>query len=62
MVKSTSRHLFYYRELIQAKAKTASLEAKAASLKESQAIKMAAEELELKRMVAQAKAEQYNNY
>ena len=45
-------------QLIQAKAKTASLEAKAAFLKESQAIKMAAEELELKRMIAQAKAEE----
>ena len=45
-------------QLIQAKAKTASLEAKAAFLKESQALKMAAEELELKRMIAQAKAEE----
>ena len=45
-------------QLIQAKGKTALLQAKAASLKESQAIKMAAEELELKRMVAQAKAEE----
>ena len=37
--------------MIQAKAKTA-------FLKESQAIKMAAKELELKRMIAQAKAEE----
>ncbi|CAB4017126.1 hypothetical protein AWC38_SpisGene15343 [Paramuricea clavata] len=45
-------------QLIQAKAKTASLEAKAAFFKESQALEMAAEELELKRMIAQAKAEE----
>lgn len=45
-------------QLIQAKAKTASLEAKAAFLKEKQALKMAAEELELRRMIAQAKAEE----
>ena len=45
-------------QLIQAKAKTASLEATAAFLKETQALKMAAEELELRRMIAQAKAEE----
>ena len=45
-------------QLIQAKAKTASLEAKAAFLKEKQASKMAAEELELRRMIAQLKAEE----
>ena len=45
-------------QLIQAKAKTASLEAKAAFLKEKQALKMAAEELELRQMIAQAKAEE----
>ena len=45
-------------QLIQAKVKTASLEAKAAFLKEKQALKMAAEELELRRMIAQAKAEE----
>ena len=45
-------------QLNQAKAKTASLEAKAAFLKEKQALKMAAVELELRRMIAQAKAEE----
>ena len=45
-------------QLIQAKVKTASLEAKAAFLKEKQALKMAAEELELRRMIAQGKAEE----
>ena len=44
--------------LMQAKAKTAALEIKAAFLKENQALKMATEELELKQEIALAKAEE----
>ncbi|KAJ7383246.1 hypothetical protein OS493_029650 [Desmophyllum pertusum] len=50
--------------LIEAKAKAAALEVKAAFLKEKQALRMAAEELDLRQEIAQAKLEEkiYEQY
>ena len=48
-------------KLVEAKAKAATLEVKASFLKEKQALRMATEELELRRQIAEAKAEE-NTY
>jgi hypothetical protein len=56
--RSYASGFFNRSQLIQTKAKTALLAVEAAYLKGIQALKMAAEVLELKRMIAQAKGEE----